>query len=375
MAIRKPIVIVDGNHLSELPAGDSLMAHLDPNTTTLPQLIQAMVDAGVMAPAVVAVPQIVSVPVVSGAVFVGDTATSTSGVWTNSPTSYAYQWQVYDEINDEWDDVIGETASTFQVQNVGEYRVRVIASNSAGSSDPAYSAPFIVTESSGVPSYVNSADTGDAYYFGDTPTSVTLNGVTAGNSLLLVITGLNDLSGSGNMVPATLSNPNGATWGSPVLERSQDSFTDDRVGFVAYLAVGVSGGSHTITATWPVNGYVGMTLIELSDVSGVVASGTAGADGSPALPTNMGCVTSGNVSAGPCVAVGMLGLGHDWYSSTVAGDSNFVTRHSGIDNYAEGLVQTREFTAPGGSPVSWSASRAAANGATQGWASGIIVLR
>ena len=43
MAIRKPIVVVTENHLSELPAGDSLMAHLDPDTTTLPELIEALI--------------------------------------------------------------------------------------------------------------------------------------------------------------------------------------------------------------------------------------------------------------------------------------------------------------------------------------------
>lgn len=223
------------------------------------------------------------------------------------------------------------------------------------------------------PAFVRSSSS--SAYGGATPTSVTLNGVAAGNSLLLVITGVNDLSGSGSMEPDTLSDPNGAAWGDPVLERFKDSFTNDRSGFVAYLAVGVSAGSHTITATWPIDGYVGMTLIELSGVSGVVASGSAGADGSQPLPTDMSCATSGAVSAGPCVAIGMLGLGHDWYGNVVAGDPNFVTRHAGVDNYAEGLVQTRDFSAPGGAPVSWTASRTTGNGATQGWASGIVVLR
>lgn len=226
------------------------------------------------------------------------------------------------------------------------------------------------------PAYVGSNSS--SAYAGATPTSVTLNGVTGGNALLLVITGLNDLDGTGDMQPSSLSNPAGASWGAPVLERSHDSFgsAGDKAGFVAYLARDVSPGNHTITATWPVGGYVGMTLIELSGISqGVIASGSAGQANSPALPNDMSCATSGNVPAGPCVAVGMLGLGHDWYGSTVVGDPTFTTRHADVDSYAEGLVQTREFVAPGGTPATWSASRSASNGPTQGWASGIIVLR
>lgn len=92
------------------------------------------------------VPVNTSPPVVSGATTTGDTAVATPGTWTNSPTSYAYQWQV--DPGTGWENVPGETAALFEVEEAGEYRVRVIASNAAGASDPAYSAPFVVTEPS-----------------------------------------------------------------------------------------------------------------------------------------------------------------------------------------------------------------------------------
>lgn len=150
MADRWPIVRVDGIN-RQLPAGDKipaaaigpLMPYLeDPVDATA--LRDALVAAGIMAPEVPLVPVNTAAPTVSGAAFVGDTATATTGTWTHSPTGYAYQWQV--DPGTGWEDVPGETASTFEVDAAGEYRVEVVASNAAGDSDPAYSDPFEVAE-------------------------------------------------------------------------------------------------------------------------------------------------------------------------------------------------------------------------------------
>ena len=92
------------------------------------------------------IPENTVLPVVSGATYVGDTASTTDGTWTNSPTSYAYQWQEWDAINSEWDDIVGETSSTFgPIMAIGDYRVQVIATNTYGDSDPAYSTTFVIT--------------------------------------------------------------------------------------------------------------------------------------------------------------------------------------------------------------------------------------
>lgn len=146
MAIRKPIVVVTENHLSELPAGDSLMAHLDPDTTTLPELIEALIASGIMGEPIPTIPVNTSAPVVSGAVVPGDDATTTNGTWTGNPTAYEYKWQEF--LDPTWTDVSGETANTYEDMPAGEYRSAVRAGNSVGWSDWAYSSAFVVAEPS-----------------------------------------------------------------------------------------------------------------------------------------------------------------------------------------------------------------------------------
>lgn len=80
-----------------------------------------------------------SVPTISGTEQVGETLTATTGTWTNSPDSYAYQWQ---RNTGTWEDITGATGSTYTLVEADEgntVRVEVIATNGAGSSDPAYS--------------------------------------------------------------------------------------------------------------------------------------------------------------------------------------------------------------------------------------------
>lgn len=88
-----------------------------------------------------------AVPTVSGASTEGDTATATTGSWIGTPTSYLYQWQEF--TGGVWVDVSGETASTFDIDTAGTYRVEVIAVNAEGNSDPAYSLQFSVAAPGG----------------------------------------------------------------------------------------------------------------------------------------------------------------------------------------------------------------------------------
>ena len=79
-----------------------------------------------------------AVPVISGTAQAGQTLTTTNGTWTNSPTSYAYQW--YD--SDTSNAISGATSSTYvlQASDVGhQIKVSVTAANTAGSSSPAMS--------------------------------------------------------------------------------------------------------------------------------------------------------------------------------------------------------------------------------------------
>ncbi|MDQ6867126.1 MAG: hypothetical protein M3178_01420 [Pseudomonadota bacterium] len=88
-------------------------------------------------PAPPAVPVNTALPTISGTPQVGQTLTATNGTWTNSPTSFAYQW------NRAGGAISGATASTYVpvAADVGNtLTVSVTAANGSGSSAPATSA-------------------------------------------------------------------------------------------------------------------------------------------------------------------------------------------------------------------------------------------
>lgn len=77
-----------------------------------------------------------SLPLIGGELQVGNTLTTTDGVWSGSPTSYAYQWQYTRDLGATWIDVSGATGTTFQESSTFSgalVRVKVTATNSGGS--------------------------------------------------------------------------------------------------------------------------------------------------------------------------------------------------------------------------------------------------
>jgi hypothetical protein len=103
--------------------------------------------------AALGVPVNTAVPVVSGTAQVGQTLSTSNGSWTNSPTSYRYQWQSCDSAGANCVGISGATVATYLVQSadVGHtLRSTVVAVNGAGSSSPASSAATaVVTSGSG----------------------------------------------------------------------------------------------------------------------------------------------------------------------------------------------------------------------------------
>lgn len=88
------------------------------------------------------VPVNVTPPTITGTAQESETLTATNGAWTNTPTSYTYQWQIDD--GSGWIDIVGATSTTYSVitGDIGStIRVLVTAVNSDGSSTPAPSAP------------------------------------------------------------------------------------------------------------------------------------------------------------------------------------------------------------------------------------------
>jgi len=88
------------------------------------------------------VPENTKPPSISGTLEQGRTLTASSGSWTNSPTSFAYQWEDCDDKGDSCAPISKATTAkyTLTATDVGHtIRVRVIASNADGAGDPAVS--------------------------------------------------------------------------------------------------------------------------------------------------------------------------------------------------------------------------------------------
>jgi hypothetical protein len=88
--------------------------------------------------AVIGVPAIVTLPTLSKstALYLGDTIACDTGAWSNTPTSYTYQWR-----RNGSTDIPGATTSTYILTQVDETNFidcRVTATNASGSSAPAY---------------------------------------------------------------------------------------------------------------------------------------------------------------------------------------------------------------------------------------------
>jgi hypothetical protein len=91
---------------------------------------------------VVSIPTAISAPVVTGAGAVGQLLTTSSGSWTETPTSYSYRWQRCVSAVD-CTDIAGATDATYKLVAADAgvvVRSEVTASNAAGASAPAVSA-------------------------------------------------------------------------------------------------------------------------------------------------------------------------------------------------------------------------------------------
>lgn len=89
-----------------------------------------------------AVPVNLTLPVITGGSEVGTELTASSGSWTGSPTSYAYQWRRCDADGVDIEAIVGATTDTYLVDiaDLGlTLRCHVIATNGAGASDAAVS--------------------------------------------------------------------------------------------------------------------------------------------------------------------------------------------------------------------------------------------
>jgi hypothetical protein len=110
--------------------------------------VLALVAGGVGRAAGAATPSNTSPPTVSGTTQVGKTLTASTGTWTNSPTSFAYQWKRCNTSGASCVDVANGASKTYTLigADAGHtMRVAVTASNSSGAGQ-ATSAPTAVVK-------------------------------------------------------------------------------------------------------------------------------------------------------------------------------------------------------------------------------------
>jgi hypothetical protein len=91
-------------------------------------------------------------PSVSGGSVIGDVLTATAGTWSNSPTSYSYQWERCSSTGSDCAPISNATTTSYTIGNAdfgSEIEVQVTATNYGGDSSPASSTPTAVVTASG----------------------------------------------------------------------------------------------------------------------------------------------------------------------------------------------------------------------------------
>jgi hypothetical protein len=144
--------------------------------------MQIYVNSPITTSAVIT-PANTAVPTISGATTFGETLTSTTGTWSNSPTSYTYQWSRASSSGGSYTNISGATISTYNLvaADVGQYlKVTVTATNASGSAAATSSATAQIAKATPTFStWTNVVKTfGDANY---TVTAPTVTGSLAGS--------------------------------------------------------------------------------------------------------------------------------------------------------------------------------------------------
>lgn len=201
-------------------------------------------------------------PVVSGASVPSDTATTTNGTWTNSPTSYQYQWQ--ELLTGVWTDISGETSSTYEIDHEGIFRCEVIASNDAyGASSPAYSNQIVI--GAAPPMEIVQYILGTSNNLSSIV--LNLNDVEEGSSLLLFVANYQS-------PPAAPTSVSGMTASGPVAGTTAASISGYGSVCRMYYEHDVTAGNKSVTVTLSEEDYSTAVLVEVKGIANAAPSKT-----------------------------------------------------------------------------------------------------
>jgi hypothetical protein len=135
----------NGSIYTDTCGGEEQNYRINYNTTSSPETVTATAVSS-REPVI---PINMTPPTITGTPTEGQTLTETSGIWTNSPTSYAEQWQRCDSTGNNCQPIATATAPSYTLTaaDVGStIRVTETASNGEGTGSPASSAATAVVQ-------------------------------------------------------------------------------------------------------------------------------------------------------------------------------------------------------------------------------------
>ena len=246
--------------------------------------------------------------------------TTTNGSWSNSPTSYSYQWQ--DCSGSGCSDIAGATSSSYKLvsSDVGDtIDVIVTASNTAGSSSQV-SAPTGVVITAGAsyaPTYVQSNATLDSTGSNNIASSSAAftSNVTSGDLIVVAL-------GYRATPTVTVSDSLGTTFhaaGSPVTStQSNGPYT----GAIEW-GVAPSGGADTVTANFGTDtGYVEVYVQEYNAANPQLDVTASAAALDSATPITSGAATTNYPNE--------LVFGYAMANNTVSAPGAGLTQRQGV---------------------------------------------
>ena len=143
-----------------------------------------------------AAPSNSAAPTISGTTTFGQTLTSTTGTWANSPTSYSYQWSRADSSGGSYSNISGATSSTYNLvtADVGKYlKSTVTATNDGGSASSTSTATSQIAKANQTNITITSSSSTS---FGSNLELTSSGGSTGGTFTYTVISGSCTIEGS-----------------------------------------------------------------------------------------------------------------------------------------------------------------------------------